>query len=334
MSFLHSLLPFEAIKRVAVTLGLFFRQHRAAAILTMASIAVVAYFYGFVPYFGAYHDYSALGYLAGSWNERTGYDHGFVGPFLIAFLLLRRLPEVAEAPWRPAGWGIAFIIFGVLTYLVAIRTLQYHVAVGGLPFLILGGIAWAHSWRAARLLAFPIFVLYFLIPVPGLIQATNGLQLLATKAAYSIATFAGIDAVLSGNDINSVPAGKWGFNIAEGCSGVRSLVALTLIGAVYAHLTQRELWKKLVIFACSFPLAIIGNCLRVASILFVAEYISPDFASKSYHGGSGFIFFLVVGLAGLSLCDWLLNHAGRSRVVTRRVSTLQNASTPPAESAS
>jgi exosortase/archaeosortase family protein len=111
------------------------------------------------------------------------------------------------------------------------------------------------------------------------------------------------------------------------------LVALTLVGAVYAHLTQRELWKKLVIFACSFPLAIIGNCLRVASILLFAEYIDPDIAGKAYHSGSGFLFFLVVGLAGLSLCDWLLNHAGRGRVVRRRVSAVPAPAASPPEPA-
>ena len=97
------------------------------------------------------------------------------------------------------------------------------------------------------------------------------------------------------------------------------MMALTLVSAVYAHLTQKTLWKKVVLCACSVPLAIISNCLRVTSILVVAEYFSADFAAKTYHEGSGFLFFLVVGLAGLAAVDWLLNGWGRKKVVVRRV---------------
>ena len=319
MAGLDALVPSDALRRVSAAVRTFVTRHRVAAVLTAAFLAVVTVFYWIVPWFGIDRSISALRWLTMSWNDTTGYDHGLVGPVLIAFLLLRQVPEIAATPLRPTNWGLVGIAFGVLTYLISVRTLQWRVAVGGLPILLIGAMAWAHSARAARLIAFPLLVLYFVIPVPGLIQATNGLQLFATKAAYHVARIAGIGVTLSGNDINSIPAGKWGFNIAEGCSGVRSLMALTLIGAVYAHLTQDRIWKKLAIFACSFPLAIVGNCLRVASILFVAEYLSPEFAARTYHEGSGFLFFFVVGLAGLSLCDWLLNHAGRRRVVTRSV---------------
>jgi exosortase len=319
MAGLDALVPRDTLKRVGTVLHAFVTRHRLTAALTAGFLVVVVIFYWFMPWFGIDRSISPLRWLKMSWNDKTGYDHGMVGPVLILFLLIRRLPEVAATPVRPTHWGLVGVAVGILTYLVSVRTLNWRIAVGGLPILLIGAVAWAHSARAARLVAFPLLLLYFVIPVPGLIQATNGLQLFATKAAYHVARIAGIGVTLSGNDINSIPAGKWGFNIAEGCSGVRSLMALTLIGAVYAHLTQDRLWKKLVIFACSVPLAIVGNCLRVASILFVAEYLSPEFAARTYHEGSGFLFFFVVGLAGLSVCDWLLNHAGRRRVVTRRV---------------
>ena len=186
---------------------------------------------------------------------------------------------------------IDLVVIGALFFVAAVRTFQPRVALAGLPLILLGGLAWWRGWAAARLLAFPVFLLYFVIPVPGMIQATNGLQLLATKSAYHLSKLFGMNASLSGNDIFSVPVDKWNFNIAEGCSGVRSLMALMLVSAVYAHLTQKTLWKKFVLFACSVPLAILSNCLRVASILIVAEYFSADFAAKTYHEGSGFLVF-------------------------------------------
>jgi len=306
------------------------RRQPLATALVAALALVIAFFYGWVESFGPRHAFSAFSWLVSTWNPRTGYEHGFIVPFLFVFLVARRLPQVLAAPVRPTVWGLALVVLGALFFVAAVRTFQPRVALGGLPFVVLGALAWWRGWATARLLAFPVFLLYFVIPVPGMIQATNGLQLLATKSAYHLSKLFGIQASLSGNDIFSVPLDKWKFNIAEGCSGVRSLMALTLVSAVYAHLTQKTLWKKIVLFACSVPLAILSNCLRVASILVVAEYFSPEFAAKTYHEGSGFLFFLVVGLAGLAAVDWLLNHRGRKKVVIRRTPAVSGGEGPVA----
>lgn len=301
------------------------RKQPVASTLIVLALAIIAYFYGFRPGFGMGHARPVLPWLVDTWVPRHGYEHGWLYPFLAVILAALRLPQVAAHPTRPAPWGLALVLLGAIFYVAAVRTYQARIAIAGFPFLFLGGVAWLQGWKAARLLAFPIFLIYFFVPIPGMIQATNGLQIFATKSAYFIGKALGVDAALSGNDIYSIPIDKWKFNIAEGCSGMRSLQALTLIGAVYAHLTQKVLWKKLVLFAVSIPLAILGNCLRVASILLVAEYWDPDVAAKSYHEGSGFLFFLAVGLAGLGLVDWLLNRNRQARVVTRRVNV------PPTE---
>ena len=243
--------------------------------------------------------------------------------------MARRIPEAAALPSRPSRWGLGLVVLGALCYVAAVRTYQPRVALGGLPILLLGAVVWMRGWATARLFAFPLCIVYFIIPIPGMIQATNGLQLFATKSAYHLGKLLGVPATLSGNDIYAMPMDKWQFNIAEGCSGVRSLMALTLVSAVYAHLTQKVLWKKAVLFLCSIPLAILGNCLRLTSILVVAEFIDAKFAAATYHEGSGFIFFLVVGLAGLSLVDWLINRRGEARVVTRRVVANLPAEAPP-----
>lgn len=313
-------------------MGRWARQQPMAFALVVLALGILAYFYGFRPGFGMGHSRAIFPWLTDTWVPRHGYEHGWLYPFLGVILAALRLPKVAATPAKPTPWGLALMFFGALLYIAAVRTYQARVAIAGFPFFLLGGVAWLHGWQAARLLAFPIFLVYFFVPIPGMLQATNGLQIFATKSAYYIGKALGVNAALSGNDIYSVPVDRWQFNIAEGCSGMRSLQALTLIGAVYAHLTQKVLWKKLVLFAVSFPLAILGNCLRVASILLVAEYWDPEIAAKSYHEGSGFLFFLAVGLAGLGLVDWLLNRNRQVRVVTRRVNVPPiSGPTPPSQ---
>jgi exosortase len=187
------------------------------------------------------------------------------------------------------------------------------VALFSLPFLLFGSAWYLWGWTAARKLAFPFALIFFTIPVPGLTQATNSLQLLASKVAYTLSTALGADIVQAGNNLKSA-SDAWGFNVSEGCSGIRSLMALTLVSAVYAYLTQKTLWKGLVLFAASVPISIIANALRVTTIILIAEYGNADIAGGIYHDWSGFIFF-PLGLAGLILIDKILNP---SSIVVRR----------------
>lgn len=295
------------------------RQSPRAALLVLACVAVVGYFYGVVANFAINHSMSALVWMVQQWSStKHGLEHGWVIPPLMLILLARQVPGIAALPRKPSAWGLVLVFLGALSYVVAMRTFQARVAIAGLPLIPIGAVMWLHGWEAAKRVIFPLILIYFVVPIPGMIQATNGLQLFATKSAYHIANIIGIPCTLSGNDIYSIPSEKWNFNIAEGCSGVRSLMALMLVSAVYAHLTQKQLWKKIVLFACSVPLAILGNCLRVASIVIVAEYISPTLAAKAYHEWSGFVFFLLVGLAGLALVDWLINRR-KNNLVVRKV---------------
>ena len=102
-------------------------------------------------------------------------------------------------------------------------------------------------------------------------------------------------------------------DIAEGCSGIRSLMALTMIAAVFAHYTQKSLWKKAVLFGSSLPLAIIGNFGRIFTILVIAQMGFADFAMKTFHDWAGLLFFFPIALSGLYLIDYLLNIRERRK---------------------
>jgi exosortase len=100
--------------------------------------------------------------------------------------------------------------------------------------------------------------------------------------------------------------GAFQFEIAEGCSGIRSLVALGMVTAVYAYLTEQVQWKRWAIFFASLPLAIIGNIARVTTILLVAQAFGQEAAGGLYHDYSSFIFF-PVALLGMVVFAALLN---------------------------
>jgi exosortase len=301
------------------------RSNPLEAVLIATLTATLFYFFGIWGSFGPSRSASTLEWM---WNvcepgEAYDYGHGRFIPLVIAFLVWRSRKAIAAAP-RGSSWlGMVCIIVGVLLFILAARMIQVRLAAVGFPLLLWGVIAYGWGKEVARHFIFPCFLFAFAIPMPGLIQATNGLQVIATKIAYGVSTALGADIVQDGTNINSAVEGKWGkaLSVAEGCSGVRSLVALTFIAAVYGHLTQNKLWKKIALLACSLPLAIIANSMRVTTIVLIAEYYSADFAAKSYHNFSGFIFF-PLGLAGLLFCSFLINGGWKKAKQTTRVTTV------------
>ncbi len=264
---------------------------------------------------------STLQMLVSSWNEETDYGHGYmVGPLILG-LVVWRFWKTPVGPRDPATakYGLVVFIFGILLWIAAYRVLQWRMAVGSLCFVVWGAIWYLLGWRAAKLTFLPVFLLALAVPVPGMIQATNGLQVVATKLGYLGSKLFGVDCLQSGTNIQSTVAGKWGFDIAEGCSGVRSLMAMVLIAAVYVYIIDLPLWRKALVFIAAIPLAIAVNAIRIITILVLAEYFSKEFAGGIYHDYASFFIF-PLGLLGMVGVHQLLTLDQRvKRRVVRRM---------------
>lgn len=137
------------------------------------------------------------------------------------------------------------------------------------------------------------------------------------------AQLCGVQTILEGTTVTSAD-GSWdSFNIAGGCSGIRSLMALLMISVAWGYLAHKlALWKRLLLAVSAIPLSIIGNAFRVASIFVCAEYINPAFAGKTWHDWSGLLFFFPATLIGLTILHGLLSgeipFLKKRRVITRR----------------
>lgn len=283
------------------------KAHPVETLLLGAIGALLVYFYGVRENYGNYRELSPVGWM---WkvcgDERNDYGHGRLIPLIIAALVWYRWPQIQRVEKRGEWWGLAIAIAGVLLYVLAARVVQARIAAGSLPLVAFGLIAFVWGRGVARYLFFPCCLIFFAIPLPGLLQATNQLQIFSTQVAAGVGGVLGVELHSVGSLINSA-SGKWDFEVDEGCSGIRSLVALTLIAAIYGHLTQDRLWKKLVLLASALPLAILANAGRVSTIVLIAEYVNPEFAGSTYHNWSGFVFFLLFGLAGLLGLSMVLN---------------------------
>jgi exosortase len=302
--------------------------HPVESALGFLLLAAIIGFYGFYPVMGAGAGrMSTLAVLEANWTSETDYGHGYMVPPLILALLAWGFWKAGPIERDPATarWGLAVFLFGILLWIVAYRVIQWRMAVGSMCLVIWGAIWYLGGWKAAKISMLPVFMLALAVPVPGMIQATNGLQVIATKLGYLGAKAFGIDCFQIGTNIQSATPDKWGFDIAEGCSGVRSLMAMVLIAAVYVYVVQLPLWRRVVLFAAALPLAILVNAFRIVTILVIAEFGSPEFAGGIYHDYASFFIF-PIGLIGMAATHQLLTL---DRRVKKRVVRRMTTSEPP-----
>lgn len=297
----------------------------ATWIAAIATVAVVVWYFCIETRFGPHHVKSTLGWLLSSWNPATDYEHGKLIPFVIIGLLFYRLKEMRASVQLGSTWGYFWILIGCLFYVAGYRTIQPRMAVAGLPFILWGSVYAFWGWRVAKLSAFPLFFLWISIPLPSFQQATTQLQLLATALAHHGSSLFGVETYTQGTTILPVHGNWKPLSIAHGCSGIRSLMALLMISAAWAYIANMAMWKRILLFLCAFPLAIIGNALRVISIFVIAEYGDAKWATTTWHDWSGLLLFypfsLVLLLVIHSLLEGGLPWKSQRRQLRRTVVT-------------
>ena len=298
------------------TLGTLNRFPVSVRVMGWLSLAVLLVIYFVYPSYPTVVGKSLAGWTWYGCNSVNGFLHGRFIPVAFIVMCWMAYQRTKDEPIRSSYWGLPVLLFGLLLFLVSLRTIQPRMATIGVPFVVIGYVHFLFGAKVTRHLIFPAFFWWFAMPVPGLETLLTGrLQVLITKFCYHGGLLLGMDLTLQGSDITV--AGST-VKIAEGCSGIRSLMALVMIAAVYANYTQKELWKKAVLFLSSFPLAIIGNFGRIFTILILSHFGFEDFAKKTYHDWAGLLFFFPIALSGLYLVDYLLNLKTRRKKKTKR----------------
>ncbi|MEY2536717.1 MAG: hypothetical protein QOG67_457 [Verrucomicrobiota bacterium] len=239
------------------------------------------------------------------WLPNLNQEHGkLVIPIALGLVWYHR-DKLKTAAKEPSNWGLAFLAPGILLVLLGTRALQPRITLLSIPFLIFGVVLFLWGRQVARILAFPIAFLVFMIPVGALAQTSFRLQFLITNTVQAFSNLIGIKIYAVGTTLRAIN-GAWGFDIAEGCSGIRSLIAIIMLTAIYAHIFEKTWWKKLLLLACSVIFAVIANAGRILTIILIARLGYPELAGGIYHEYSGFISF-PIALGAMYFCHKLLN---------------------------
>ncbi len=215
------------------------------------------------------------------------------------FLIIRGFVSQARQG-RLKGWvdyagdntGLPLLLIGMVIFVLANAAAEYFTLRLSLLMTLYGLIWYLFGRRFVFKSWFEFAFLLFMIPLPYVIYfaATFPMQLLATKVTVTILNIIGMSAVQQGNMIH-LPG--YSLEVAEACSGLRSLISLLALGAVYARYTQQGLLRQIILFLSTIPIAIAANIFRVLFTAVGAYTVSKELAEDFLHELSGMMVFIV-----------------------------------------
>jgi|SRR5579885_2912316 len=230
------------------------------------------------------------------WND-SNYSHGLVLPFVVLWLIWRRRRQLESLPSAPSNFGLAVILGSVGVYFLGFIGAELFLMRTSLLFLICGLVLFFFGWRHLKMVTFPIAIMFLAIPLPAVIfyQLTFPLQLLASKLGSSFLEMSHVPVLREGNVI-VLP--NITLEVAEACSGVRSLFTLATLTILYGYLLEDSAAMRIFLIALTIPLALFCNGLRIMGTGVLAHYVSPEMSEGFFHTFSGWFIF-VVALASL-----------------------------------
>lgn len=313
-----------------------------------ATCAAILYALVFlVPYAAGYHQTrrTLAQTLEGLWANEQWQHCWLVLPALAAVIYFDRA-RFSKIRLRGSLAGLMPLLLGLAFYWVGYRVENYYLGFAALHLLVIGMVLFLVGWRWLWALSFPLLFLVFLWPLYFLENSlTFPLRMIMSHASVAVLNLLGIPVILQGTGIISAPdplvglaAGKkFSVDVADPCSGIRSLFALMMVSALYAHFTLKTWWKKWILFLCSIPLAIAGNLARILTLTIGTVAFGAEFAIGKnaltepswFHLGAGYMVF-AVALGGMIAIAWLLNGGAADFAGWMRAFAIQNERQPRA----
>jgi exosortase len=242
--------------------------------------------------------------LGKQWWDDPNLSHGFMVPLVSSYVLWHQRDRLRRVPLQPSNFGLLVMLAAIAMLLAA--TLSADLFVSRISFLVLlaGLILFLAGRPMLGTVAFPLGFLIFMIPLPGLLyyQLTFPLQLVASRFATAALLFLHVPITRAGN-LLILP--NCTLEVAEACSGVRSLLSIVALAVAYGYLSEARLWKRIVLAVLMVPVAVICNGLRLVGTGLISYYAGQESALGFFHTFSGWLIFLMA-LALMLLANWLL----------------------------
>jgi exosortase len=258
----------------------------------------------------------------GSHNATVDFSYCLFVPVVFAVMVFLRRREIAATRIRGSNLALVWILLGMAVYWFGLRAENQYFGYAALQILLAGTILWFWGTEVFWILLFPWVFFFFAWPVPFLDPIVSfPLRMdMSTMAGHFLPAL-GVPTVQSGTALLSAPDAARGLrlgdrfeiDIADPCSGIRSLFALLMFSALYGYLGLPRLWQQWVVFLSAFPLAIVGNLVRVLLLVFGSIWLGTAFAVGTsdnpswFHEACGMAVY-VVALGAEFFLGWCLTR--------------------------
>ena len=230
--------------------------------------------------------------LVTRWYHEPDYTYGFFVPLVSLYLVWMKREKLLRAENRPSLWG-APVVAGalLLQFGGTVANIGYFQGVS-LVILIAGLALLLGGRQLLLLLVFPIMYLWLMVPLPGAVYSAlaGPLQRLASLGSVGILEVIGVPVYREGNVFRLAGIS---LEVAEACSGLRSLIGLLSMGILLGYLITDKLWERIVLALSTIVIAVVANILRVAGTGILYEYAGPKYGQGFYHGFGAWIVFVI-----------------------------------------
>lgn len=236
--------------------------------------------------------YGVIVRLVRDWVHDDNYSHGFLIVPLAVYFIWERRSRLVQIQGRPSMLGLGVILCSILLLLAGVLGAELFLTRISIIGSLVGIVLFLFGWQHFRLLAFPLAFLLLMIPIPAIIfnQIAFPLQLLASRAGEAGISLFGIPVLREGN---LIVLANTTLEVAEACSGIRSLVSLLTLGIVFGYFTDHRNGVRTAIALMTIPIAVIANGLRVAGTGIAAHFWGDRAAQGFLHEFSGWLVFVV-----------------------------------------
>jgi exosortase len=242
------------------------------------------------------------------WATDENMGHGFFVPIMAGVIAWQRRHELLAEPRQPNALGLLVVVFGGLLSVAATLGAELFTARVSFVIALAGTVLYLGGTRWFKILLFPLALLLLMIPIPAIIYSalTMKLQTLASELGELMISAMGIPVLREGNTLK-LPSQT--LDIAEACSGIRSLMTLLFLSLFISYFMDKKVWMRWALLIATVPIAICANGVRVATTGLLSE-VDTKLATGVYHEIDGYIVY-IVALVALLATHRLINVVAR-----------------------
>lgn len=235
---------------------------------------------------------TVIKYLVFDWIDLPDFSHGFLIPVISLYFIYERRKEWSAVSFSGQWSGLGWIILGIMLLFIGNLATEYFLMRISLLLVIGGIILFLLGRESLNLILFPLGYLIFMIPVPSIFidRITFPLQIFASQVAAGSLDLIGIPVLREGNIIHLA---NTSLEVAEACSGIRSLISLLALSVAFAYISQKTPLKKVLLVLATIPIAVFANAVRVGGTGLLAHYYGESVAQGFFHSFSGWLLFVV-----------------------------------------